>query len=228
MKAGRRRGPCCVGGAGADGVDPDPGWAELGGPGSSEQGQGGLGRPVQTEARDADLTGGAEHVNDRPVAAGGHRWREFGDQQERGADVDGERSVDVLDRRGRGEPADREQAGVVDEDVGVSVAEFDGAASRDRTAIVSPSSPSTTSASPPAERIAATTCSARSRFWPWTSTRAPRAARAYAVARPIPLVAPVTRATKPTKSSRPGDGFCDVVVVMASTLREIPGRIRPV
>lgn len=62
------------------------------------------------------------------MAASGHRWREFGDQQERGADVDGERSVDVLDRRGRGEPADREQAGVIDQDVDVPVAEFDGAA----------------------------------------------------------------------------------------------------
>src|SRR5262245_59662845 len=55
-------------------------------------------------------------------------------------------------------------------------------------------------ASPPAERIAPATVSALSAWRSATTTRAPAAARRWAIASPIPCAAPVTTATWPSSS----------------------------
>src|SRR6185437_14653803 len=57
-----------------------------------------------------------------------------------------------------------------------------------------------TCASPPAARISAATCSARSALRPWTISRAPSRASRLAMAMPRPLLLPVTSARLPSSS----------------------------
>jgi hypothetical protein len=68
-----------------------------------------------------------QHVDNRALAPGRHRGREFAGQDERRLDVHGVDRVDALVGGALGR-AEREHAGVVDQDVDVPATEFDGAA----------------------------------------------------------------------------------------------------
>src|ERR1700748_3426005 len=111
----------------ADRVDADPARAELRRPCLGEQGQRGLAGAVERHARDAEVGHHGQHVDDRAPAPGCHRGRELAGQDERRLDVDRVDRVDVLVAGARGGP-EREHAGVVDQDVDVPAAEFDGPA----------------------------------------------------------------------------------------------------
>ena len=102
--------------AGADGVDPDPGRAELGGPGTGHRRQRALGRTVGGAARHADLAGHAPDVDDAAAAPGGHLRGQRRDQEVGSPDVGGEEPVEGrhVEIPGRPEPGD---PGVVDQDV---------------------------------------------------------------------------------------------------------------
>ena len=134
-----------------------------------------------------------------PFASLGHSGSKGADEKERSLDVDGVDGVDVL-VAGLRRRAEGEDTGVVDQDVDLSAAEVDGSRAKVRTDSASPSSAARKSAFPPAARISMDDGVPSGCVSAAHQDVCATVGEQHGVARPMPLVAPVTRRSFLTRS----------------------------